>query len=47
MRDGKNLKGRMLALVFRFFGKPVLGKAFDGTVQAIEARNAATNRAEV
>ena len=47
MRDGKNVKGRLLALVFTFFGKRVLGKAFDDTVRAIEARNAATNRAEV
>ncbi len=47
VRDGKNLKGRMLALVLRFFGKRVLGKAFDETVRAIEARNAATDRAEV
>src|SRR3954447_21972570 len=46
VRDGKNLKGWLLALVFTFFGKRVLGKAFDGTVRAIEARNVATNRAE-
>ena len=31
----------------QFFGKRVLGKAFDATVQAIETRNAATNQAEV
>src|SRR5436190_10079540 len=29
VRDGKNVKGRMLGLVFTFFGKRVLGKAFD------------------
>jgi hypothetical protein len=46
VRDGKTLKGRLLALVFRFFGNRVLGKAFAGTVRAIEARNA-TNRSEV
>jgi len=47
VREGKNFKGRMLALVFKFFGKRVLGKPFGDTVRAIEARNAATNRAEV
>ena len=47
VRDGKKVKGGLLGLVFMFFGKRVLGKAFDGTVRAIEARNAATNRAEV
>ena len=47
VREGKTLKGRLLALVFRFFGKRVLGKAFADTVRAIEARNVATNRSEV
>ena len=47
VRDGKNLKGRLLALVFRFVGKRVLGKAFDDTVRAIEARNVAASPAEV
>ena len=39
VRDGKNLKGNLLAFVFAFFGKSVLGKAFHNTVRAIEARN--------
>jgi hypothetical protein len=47
VREGKNVKGRLLALVFRLFGKRVLGRPFDNTVRAIEARNAATQRAEV
>ena len=47
VRDGKNLKGRLLGLVFRLVGKRVLGKAFDDTVRAIEARNVATSPAEV
>jgi hypothetical protein len=40
VREGKNLKGRALALVFRTVGKGVLPKAFDKSVKAIEARNA-------
>jgi hypothetical protein len=49
VRDGKNVKGHLLAFVFALFGKRVLGKAFDNTVRAIEARNipAATNQVEV
>jgi hypothetical protein len=40
VRDGKNLKGRLLGLVLGTVGKGVLEKAFDNTVKAIEARNA-------
>ena len=40
VREGKNLKGRMLGLVLGIFGKRVLGKALGKTVKAIEARNA-------
>ena len=50
VRDGKNVKGRLLAFVFAFFGKRVLGTAFDNSVRAIEARNiptVTTNRVEV
>ena len=50
VREGKNLKGHLLAFVFAFGGKRVLAKAFDETVRAIEARNipaAPANRAEV
>ena len=39
VRDGKNLKGRLLGLVLGIFGKRVLGKALEKTVKAIEARN--------
>ncbi len=43
VRDGKNLKGRLLGLVFALFGKRVLGKAFDDTIRAIEARTISAN----
>jgi hypothetical protein len=39
VREGKNAKGRFLALVLGTVGKGVLGKAFHASVQAIEARN--------
>src|SRR5262249_51555379 len=39
VRDGKNLKGRTFALLFRFAGNKVLGSAFEGSVKAIEARS--------
>jgi hypothetical protein len=39
VREGKNLKGRMLGLVLGTVGKGVLEKAFRNTVEAIEARN--------
>jgi hypothetical protein len=39
VREGKNFKGRFLALVFKTVGKKVLPKAFAETVTAIEARN--------
>ena len=41
VRDGKNLKGRLLAFVLRTIGKGVLGKAFVNSIKAIEARNGA------
>jgi hypothetical protein len=41
VRDGKNLKGRLLGLVLGTIGKGVLEKAFKNSVQAIEARNGA------
>jgi hypothetical protein len=41
VREGKNLKGRMLGLVLGTVGKGVLKKAFDNSVKAIEARNGA------
>ena len=40
VREGKNLKGRLLSLVLRTVGKGVLERAFENSVRAIEARNA-------
>ncbi len=39
VREGKNLKARILGLVLRTVGKGVLEKAFVNSVRAIEARN--------
>jgi hypothetical protein len=39
VREGKNVKGRMLGLVLAVFGKHVLGKALAGTAKAVEARD--------
>jgi len=39
VRDGKNLKGRILGLVLGTIGKGVLKAAFSKSVRAIEARN--------
>jgi hypothetical protein len=39
VREGKNLKGRLLELVFRAGGKSKLEKAFVNSVKAIEARS--------
>ena len=39
VRDGKNIKGRLLGLVLGIFGTRVLGKELAKTVKAIEARN--------
>jgi hypothetical protein len=39
VREGKNLKGRLLGLVLGTIGKGVLEKAFVNSVKAIEARN--------
>ena len=41
VREGKNLKGRALAVVLGTVGKRVLGKELGKTVKAIEARNVA------
>jgi len=38
VRDGKNLKGRLLGLVLGTIGKGVLEKAFKNSVKAIELR---------
>jgi hypothetical protein len=39
VREGKNVKGRLLGVVVGSIGKRVLRKAFGNTVKAIEARN--------
>ena len=39
VREGKNLKGRLLAIVLGSVGTRVLAKALGETVKAIEARN--------
>ena len=40
VREGKNIKGRVLGIVLGTIGKRFLRKAFGTTVKAIEARNA-------
>jgi hypothetical protein len=44
VREGKNLKGRMLVL--GTIGRRVLERAFENSVKAIEARNAARQYAD-
>jgi hypothetical protein len=39
VREGKNLKGRLLGLVLGTIGRRVLERAFDNSVKAVEARN--------
>ena len=39
VRDGKNLKGRLLGFVVGTIGKGVLERAFKNSVKAIELRN--------
>ena len=46
VREGKNLKGRVLGIVLGIFGKRFLGKDLERTVQAIEARNDGASAAE-
>ena len=41
VREGKNVKGKVLAGAIGVVGKRVLSKALKSTVKAIEARNAA------
>ena len=47
VRQGKNLKGRLLAILLGTGGKRVLEKRFAKTVKAIEARNDAARTAEL
>jgi hypothetical protein len=44
VREGKNLKGRLLGFVLRTIGMSVLEKAFVNSVKAIEVRNGAVQR---
>jgi hypothetical protein len=41
VREGKNLKGKVLGLVLGTIGRSVLKKAFQNSVKAIEVRNSA------
>jgi len=43
IREGKNLKGRLLGLVLATVGRSVLEKAFVNSVKAVEARTGAAN----
>ena len=43
VREGKNVKGRVLAIVVGTIGKGVLRKAFAKTVKSIEGRNEGTS----
>jgi len=45
VREGKNLKGRLLGFVLRTIGRQVLEKAFVNSVKAIEARNSLARKA--
>ena len=45
VRDGKNLKGKLLGLVVGTIGKGVLEKAFKNSVKAMEARKGAARAA--
>ena len=44
VREGKNLKGRLLGIVVGIIGKGVLEKAFANSVKALEARNGAARK---
>ena len=44
VRDGKNLRGRLLGFVVGTIGKGVLEKAFKNSVKAIELRNRVLTR---
>jgi hypothetical protein len=46
VREGKNLKGRLLAVVVGAAGKRLLGKALADTIKAIEARNSQASSPE-
>jgi hypothetical protein len=45
VREGKNLKGKVLGFVLGTVGRSVLKKAFENSIKAIEARNNGAARA--
>jgi len=47
VREGKNLKGRVLSLMLRIIRRRVLEKAFENFVKAIEARNIKIHNHEI
>jgi hypothetical protein len=47
VREGKNIKGRVLAIVLGTIGKRLLGRELRKTVKAIEARNDGSRAAEL
>jgi len=47
VRDGKNLKGRVLGFVLATIGKRVLETAFENSVKAVVARNSTPRRREM
>jgi hypothetical protein len=47
VREGKNIKGRLIAIVLGTIGKRALGKELGKTVKAIEARNYGTRADEL
>jgi hypothetical protein len=46
VREGKNLKGRLLGIVLGTVGKSKLEKAFKSSLRAVEARNYGASTAE-
>jgi hypothetical protein len=44
VREGKNIRGRLLGLVLGTIGRGVLEKAFESSVKAIEARNGRSSK---
>ena len=47
VREGKNLKGRVLGFVLRTIGRRVLEKAFENNVKVIEAREYGLRAAKI
>ena len=45
VREGKNLKGKMLGFVLGTIGRSLSKKAFQNSVKAIEVRNSAARKA--